>query len=227
MVPNPLKLPEQVLGRAVLEGVERAVDARWEQDRARAATVAGRTTEERVDEVRRSFQRELAAVGAASGGVAALPGAGTGTALAVVAADVGWYTMRLADLIMTIAALHGHDEAHVEERRAWVLSVLAFGGAAAAGLDEAAREVGRGLGTRKLGAVSASTLHLVNRKLTSSLLRHYGARRGASVLGKLLPFGIGAAIGAGGNAWGVQVVAKHADAFFRDLDREPGLPPAR
>lgn len=104
MVPNPLKLPEQVLGRAVLEGVERAVDARWEQDRERAATVAGRTTEERVEEVRRSFQRELAAVGAASGGVAALPGAGTGTALAVVAADVGWYTMRLADLIMTIAA---------------------------------------------------------------------------------------------------------------------------
>lgn len=218
MAPNVLRIPEKAIGRAVLEGVERAVDARWDQALARAAASEGLPHEQRLDDVRRTFQRELAALGAASGGLAALPGAGTGTALAAAAADIGWYTMRLADLIMTVAAVHGHREAEVEERRAWVLSVLAFGSGAAVGLERAAREVGRNLGTRQLGLVSASTLRVLNRSLSGRLLRRYGTRRGAAAFGKLLPFGIGAAIGASGNAWGVSVVVRHADRFFRDLD---------
>lgn len=214
-----LRIPEKVVGKAVLAGVERAVDARWDLAVSRAAESAGQSVDERIDELRGSFQRELAAVGAASGGIAALPGAGTGAALATAAADIGWYTMRLADLVMTVAVIHGHEQATVEERRAWVLAVLAFGSGAAAGLDVAAREVGKGLGTRQIGSVSGTTLRMINRRLSTRLLRRYGLRRGAATFGKLLPFGVGAAIGAGGNAWGVGAVADNADSFFR------GLPP--
>ncbi len=217
MVLGMLRLPEKVIGRAVIEGVERAVDARWDQALSRAEETAGRPVDERVEDVRQSFRIELAAVGAASGGIAALPGAGTATAVATAAADIGWYTMRLADLIMTVAVIHGHEQATVEERRAWVLSVLAFGSGAAAGLDKVAREVGKGLGSRQIGAVSGGTLRLINQHLGARLLRRYGTRRGAATLGKLLPFGVGAAIGAAGNAFGVGAVADHADEFFRDL----------
>ena len=212
-----LRLPQRAIGRAVLEGIDRAVDTRWDRAGERAAETAGRPTAERLDELRVAFRRELTALGAVSGGIAALPAAGTGTALATAGADIGWYTMRLADLIMTIAVIHGHDDATVDERRAWVLAVLAFGGGAAAGLEEAARHVGGSLGKRRLGAVSGATLRSLNRRLTTGLLSRYGSRRGAMVLGSLLPFGIGAAIGAGGNAYGVDAVARNADRFFEDL----------
>jgi hypothetical protein len=217
MVLGVVRMPEKIVGRAVLEGVERAVDARWDHACRRAAETAGRPHEARIEEVLGSFQRELAAVGAASGGIAALPGAGTGTALAVAGADIGWYTMRLADLIMTVAAIHGHQQPTVEERRAWVLAVLTFGHDATAGLDRVAREVGKGLGSRTIGSVSGASLAVVNRNLTARLVRRYGTRRGAAVLGKLLPFGLGAAIGGIGNAAGVRAVTRHADQFFRDL----------
>lgn len=205
------------MGRAVLEGVDRAVEARWDLARQRAVETAGRPTAERVEELRRAFRRELSTVGAVSGGIAALPAAGTGTALATAGADIVWYTMRLADLIMTMAVLHGQEDATVDERRAWVLSVLAFGSGASAGLTEAARQVGGDLGRRRLGAVSGATLRTLNRRLSTRLVRRYGSRRGAATLGSLLPFGIGAAIGAGGNAYGVNAVARHADRFFREL----------
>lgn len=212
-----IPVPDQVVGRAVRSGVDRAVTTRWDAAVRRAAETDG-PVEDRVEVVRDSFTRELAMVGAASGGVAALPGAGTATAIATVSADIGWYSMRLADLIMTIAAIHGHERAELEERRTWVLSVLAFGDAAASGIDRAATDAGATLATRQLGGVSAATLRMVNRKLTARLVTRFGARRGAATLGRLLPFGIGAAIGAGGNSFGVHAVSRHADRFFRGLD---------
>ncbi len=217
MVLGVLRLPEKVVGRAVLEGVERAVDARWDLAVRRAAQTARRPHAHRIDELESAFLRELAAVGAASGGVAALPGAGTGTALAVAGADIGWYTMRLADLILTVAAVHGHQEPTVQERRAWVLSVLTFGSNAAGSLDQVAREVGKGLGARSIGSLSGANLTVVNRNLTTRLIRRYGIRRGAAAFGKLLPFGIGAVIGGVGNAAGVRAVARDADQFFGAL----------
>ncbi|HEX2575003.1 MAG TPA: EcsC family protein [Aquihabitans sp.] len=219
MVLRLLRLPEKVVGRAVLEGVERAVDSRWHLAQKRAAQTTGRPVPERIEEVRWTFLRELTALGAASGGVAALPGAGTGTALATSAADIGWYTMRLADLVMTVAVIHGHHDATVDERRAWVLAVLAFGSGASAGLEKAAREVGRNLGHRQIGSVSGTTLRAINKRLGATVARRYGSRRGLATFGKLMPFGLGAAIGAGGNAYGVNAATKHADHFFGDLDR--------
>jgi hypothetical protein len=211
-----IPVPQQVVGRAALAGVDRAVATRWDAAVSRAAETVG-PVEDRVDAVRVSFTKELAAVGAASGGVAALPGAGTAAALATISADIGWYSMRLADLVMTIAAIHGHERATLEERRTWVLSVLAYGDAAPSGIHQAAADVGTTLGTRQLGGLSTATLAMVNRKLTARLLTRFGARRGAATLGRLLPFGIGAAIGAGGNTFGVHTVSRHADRFFRGL----------
>lgn len=214
MAPDILRLPRQAIGRSALEGIDRAVASRWDRAIQRADETSGPSRDERLEEVRLELRRELTALGAVSGGIAAVPGAGTGTALVTVGADIGWYTMRLADLILTMAVIHGHDEATVQERRAWVLSVLAFGGGATAGFTEATRQVRGGLGQRQLGSVSAATLRSLNRRLTTSLLRRYGARRGAVVLGSLMPFGVGAAIGAGGNAYSVDAAARHADRFF-------------
>ena len=211
------------LGSVLLEAVDRAANTRWDAAVRRAAAAPGATVEERVAAVTRTFARELAVAGAATGGAAAVPGVGTATAMAATAADLGWFTLRIADLVLTIASLHGHQRAAVEERRAWILSVLAFGEGSAVGFARMAGEVGQDLGGKAVGRIPAGALRVINRKLSRSVLTRFGTRRGAITLGRVLPFGIGAAVGGSANYMSVQAIGRHADSFFRSLPYE--LPP--
>ena len=212
------------LGLVLLEAVDRAATTRWDAAVRRANGAPGATVEERAAAVTRTFARELAVAGAATGGAAAVPGVGTATAMAATAADLGWFTLRIADLILTIAALHGHQRATVEERRAWILSVLAFGEGSAAGFARMAGEVGHDLGRKAVGRIPAGALRAINRRLARSVLTRFGTRRGVLTLGRILPFGIGAAVGGSANYTSVQAIGRHADNFFRSLPHE--LPPA-
>lgn len=215
----PKRLPFDGIGDSVLTAVDKAVEQRWEAAVARAGALPAGSVEERVEQATAAFVRELTLIGAASGGAAAVPGAGTATALATTAADLGWFTLRISDLILTIAAVHGHEGASVEERRSWILSVLAFGDEAAPGLLGLMAEIGPGLRSRTAGGggLSAATLVAVNRRLARSVATRYGTRRGAAALGRLLPFGIGAAVGGSTNYFGARAVARHAHELFRTL----------
>ncbi|HEX2192352.1 MAG TPA: EcsC family protein [Acidimicrobiales bacterium] len=217
----PARFGLESVGSVLLEAVDRAAETRWDAARRRAGAAAGVTVEERAQAVTRAFSRELAVAGAATGGAAAVPGVGTATAMAATAADLGWFTLRIADLILTIAALHGHDRATVEERRAWILSVLAFGEGSAAGFARMAGEVGQDLGRKAVSRIPAGALRAINRKLGRSLVTRFGARRGAISLGRVLPFGIGAAVGGSANYMSVQAIGRHADSFFRSLPYNP------
>ncbi len=201
----------------ILDAIDGAIDTGYGNAQQRAAKVAGATVEERVEALSRAFARELGTIGAASGGVAAVPGVGTAAGLATSAADFAWFTGRAAELILTIAALHGHDSATVDERRAWILSVLLFGDGAAAGFGRLASEVGKGLGKKGTARVPMSLLRTVNGKMGRTIVTKYGTKRGVVALGRVLPFGIGMAIGGTANYVTVRVLARHADSFFRDL----------
>ena len=203
-------------GKLVLVAVDKAVEARWEPARRNAAATTG-TTAERVAQLRRTFARELATVGAVTGGIAAVPAAGTGTALATGVAEISWFTARSADLILAIAAVHGHTEPSVEERRLWLLSVLAFGDKAATMVTRLAGEMGKGLGKKATAGISKETLQSINRAIGRTILTKYGTKRGVIALGTALPFGIGAAIGGGANYALTRGIARHADSFFRAL----------
>lgn len=230
------RLPGPVLdlfGPAVLQAVDRAVEHRWQRALDTAAAADGDTVDRRVRSIGRRFRRELTAVGAATGAVAATPGLGTGAAASALVADVGWLALRATDLIMAIGAANGHTEATVEERRAWVLSVLAFGESAAdefAGLvqavdielvpdgDQLREGLGRAAGLASGDALTVDTLRRVNASLANQVAVRYGSRRGAVALGKLLPFGIGAAWG-GASTWGlIRTVGRHAERFFDAID---------
>ena len=213
------------LGSVLLEAVDRAATTRWDAAVRRAASASGATIEVKVAAVTRTFARELAVAGAATGGAAAVPGVGTAAAMAATAADMGWFTLRIADLVLTIAALHGHQRATVEERRAWILSVLAFGEGSAAGFSRMTGEMGQDLSRKALGRIPPGVLRAINRKLGRSVLTRFGARRGVVTLGRVLPFGIGAAVGGSANYMSVQAIGRHADNFFRSLPYEP-TPPA-
>jgi hypothetical protein len=206
--------PDEIT-RTVLEAVHNAAETRWAPAQRRATDLFGVTHEQKLIAVRKHFQREMVGVGTATGAVGALPGAGTATALAAGAADIGWITVRNADLIFTIAALHGHTEADVEERTAWVLAVLVFGDAAAASYEQLARELGK----KAASVATSATMKKMNRAMAKKVFRSYGTKKGVLALGKALPFGVGAVFGGTTSYRGLKALIKDADSFFRQIPR--------
>jgi hypothetical protein len=83
-------------------------------------------------------------------------------------------------------------------RRALVLTVLLGEGGPIA-IDGATRESGRWGGALARSS-SKDKLAGINARLTHLLVTRFGARQGALLLGRALPLGIGAGIGAAGNA---------------------------
>ena len=213
---NVLPEPARKAGDVVLQAVDKAVEKRWHHAVLVATTATG-AVDDRAAQVTRTYAREMAAVGAAAGAAATVPGTGAVALIGTAAVELGWFAARTGDLILAVAAVHGHTSASVEERRAWVLSVLAFGDAAPAGFAKVAGEVGKGLGRRATDRIPAETLRAVNRALGRTIVTKYGTKRGAVALGRALPFGIGAAIGGTANYAFARAVARQATLFFRDL----------
>lgn len=201
---------------SVLAAIDEVSEQRWEAARERAAAVPGEIRPEKIAALTRSFSRELGAAGAAAGAAAAAPGVGTVATIAATTAELGWFTTRAGDLILTIAALHGRPDPTVDERRAWVLAVLIYGSSAR---DELARTVNQAsTGLDPVGRrLPLSTLQAANRLMSRALVRRYGARRGAVALGRVLPAGLGALIGGSANYAAIRSLARNSDEFFSRL----------
>ncbi|MEL7156809.1 MAG: EcsC family protein [Actinomycetota bacterium] len=233
------RLPAPVLdavGKGILKAVDVAVEQRWEQALARAEAAEGDTIEERSKSVTKAFSRELTGLGAATGAAAAVPGLGTASAVSILTAEVGWFAFRATDLIMTLGALYGHTDATPEERRAWVLSVLAFGEQAAEEFSELLAGISTDVAVRsgKVGAVMAGmlqgdvatvdVLRRINTTLAAHVASRYGSRKGIAFLGKLLPFGVGAVFGGGAN-WALSRGLTHQSRKFFDHYHLVVVPP--
>ncbi len=216
--------PLEPLKKTLTKAIDSAVLMRWEPAKARAACARGSTVEEQVADVRRMFARELATVGAVTGGVAAVPGLGTAVAAGTLAGELGWINLRMVDLLLTIAVLHGHGEASVKERRGWLTAVLLAGTGSAQQVDRLASEVGKGLGKKATRKVPVESLRAINHFLGRTVIVKNGVVQGAVRLGTVLPLGIGACIGAGGNYLTVTAMARHANRYFGLLSGNEGAP---
>jgi len=207
----------EALATTLLAGVETAATSRWEAAVERAAALPGDVRPEKIRALSTMFAKELGAVGAAAGMAVATPLVGTGTTLMVATVELSWFTARAGDLILTIAALHGHPTPTVDERRAWVLAVLIFGGSARQSMTGVANRMGAGLSDASPTPLSMATLRATNRAMSHFVLRRYGARRGAIALCTALPLGIGAVVGSSANVVAIRNLAVQADSFFSRL----------
>jgi hypothetical protein len=190
---------------------------RWDAAKARAAELPDGVRPERVDALTKTFARELGAAGAAAGAAAAAPTVGTAATMAATVSELAWFTGRAGDLVLTIAALHGRDDPSVDERRAWVLAVLIYGSSARDGFSRAVNEATIGMNVVADGRIPVATIQMANRIMARSFVRSYGKRRGLAALGRLIPIGIGAAVGGTTNYLAVRALARHADQFFARL----------
>jgi hypothetical protein len=155
-----------------------------------------------ADVVRQLERRYVAAVvgiGAASGGAAALPGVGTATALASGAAEITAFVSATGLYVLALSELHSVPVSDPQLRRALVLGVLvgssgtrAITGAAGGRDGRWAEVINRPDNRGKIAGINSRLAHL--------LVTRFGARQGALLVGRALPLGVGAGVGAAGNA---------------------------
>lgn len=201
----------------ILDAVDEVSSNRWDAATRRAASLPGDIRPEKIAALTGSFSRELGAAGASVGAAAVAPAVGTAATMLATTAELGWFTVRSGDLILTIAATHGRPEPTVDERRAWVLAVLIYGSSARDGISRAINQASSGVAPHVDRRIPLATLQMANRVMSRSLLRRYGSRRAAIAVGRALPIGIGALIGGSANYAAVRTLARNADQFFARL----------
>lgn len=172
-------------------------------------------------------RRYLSAVttgGAAVGATAVVPGIGTATTLALSGVETAGFLEATALYAQSLAELHGIPVDDPDRARALVLTLML----GKEGVDLIAHLAGQARGHS--GPIDKYWGNLITKampraaigpavdRLKTAFVRHFATRGGASILGKALPFGIGAVVGGAGNAvLGRRVIVGSRQAF--------GMPP--
>lgn len=161
----------------------------------------------------RRYLSAVTAIGAASGGVAAVPGAGTGASVASAALEISAFTEASALFALAMAEVYGLRIDDADVRRALVLAVM-LGDAGVQAAELAAANAGSQWGHVLSHRAPEEAIRRVNQVLGRHFVARFRSKQGALVLGRALPLGIGAGIGAAGNvALGRGVVAAARKMF--------------
>lgn len=152
-----------------------------------------------VAQLEKHYLSAVSTLGAAAGGVAAVPGVGTSAAVALSVAEVGTFLEATAVFALAVAEVHEVPLADLDRRRTLILAVV-LGNSGARVVEKAAGRTGAHWGRMLVSNIPMDKIRAVNRVLGRYFVTKYGAKQGILVLGRALPFGIGAVLGAGGNA---------------------------
>lgn len=158
----------------------------------------GASPAEVVDALEKQFIAAVTTMGAGAGAAAAAPGVTTGPALLINLAEVGSFLEAGVLFTFAIAEVHGVHVEELERRRTLVMTVL-MGSKASGFVEGMAGRTGRYWARELVSAIPMSTINRINKVLGPRFITKYGTRQGVLVLGRELPFGIGAVIGGGGN----------------------------
>lgn len=166
----------------------------------------GADTAELVELAASRFRREAGLSSGAVGASAALPSVGTAAAATLTVGQSAVFVASAVTYVLTVAELHGLRVVDTERRRALVLSALLG--------REGAEAVQGQLGltslfwaAQMLAQMPLPTVRSINSQLAKRVAKRTATKGGALALGRLVPFGIGAAIGwTGGRALANHVI---------------------
>lgn len=161
-------------------------------------------------------KRYLLAVGASGGAVgatASLPVVGTGAALALTAGQLGAFLAASATLALAVADVHGIASEDRVRRRALLLTSL-LGEKGPRLLEEQLGLSSVTWGRALMLRMPVATVRTVDRVVRKRVVAATAGRTSSVLLGRLLPFGLGALIGyQGARMMGGSMVAGVREAF--------------
>lgn len=197
-------------------GIQHSAVAGYVQRLRRARPDA--TPADVIATLEKQYLAAVTGAGAVVGGAAAVPGAGTGIAVALSAGETAVFLETTALFTLALAEVHAVRADDVERRRTLVLTVV-LGDGGTMLVEKASGRTGEHWGKLLTDLIPMSSISAINKALCHWFVTQYPRNRGVVVVGKILPFGIGAGIGAVGNhAFGRMVVNASRRAF--------GPPPA-
>jgi hypothetical protein len=178
-----------------------------------------------IASLERQYLSTVSAIGGVSGAAAAAPAVGRSAELLVNVVEVGAFIEASALFCLAVAEVHGVQIDDLERRRTLVMGVL-MGTGGSQFVEKAAGRTGPHWAKALVKAVPMAKIDAVNDVLGRWFSTKYGDNRGIIVLGRDLPYGIGAAIGAGGNAvLGLMTVRGARRAFGPAPQDWPSKPP--
>lgn len=192
----------------------------------------GATPHELIVILERRYLVAVTTGGAAVGATAVIPGVGTGVTLALSGVETAGFLEATALFAQSVSEVHNIAVEDPDRARALVMTMM-LGREGSDLVRQLAGQVSGGgtpltayWGELVTTSMPRAVLGPLTDRLKSVFIRQFAAKGGASLLGKAVPFGIGAVIGGVGNRiLGRKVVASsrlafgHAPLIFRqELD---------
>ncbi|WP_367651708.1 hypothetical protein [Curtobacterium sp. MCPF17_052] len=195
--------------------------------RTSPASVAGTRTRppaQVIEILERQYLTAVTSGGAAVGASAVIPGVGMIASLGLSGAETVGFLEASALFAQSVTEVHGITVEDPERARALVMAMM-LGAPGSQLVKQLAGQAGGGQGrTAFWGELVTSSLPKqavsgIGGRLRASFVKRFLTRQGTSILGRAIPFGIGAVVGGLGNhALGRKVVQSSRSAF--------GPPPA-
>ncbi|QLY32861.1 hypothetical protein [Nocardia huaxiensis] len=164
-----------------------------------------------ITRIEKLYLNTVTGSGTAVGAAAAVPGVGTIASVAAMSAETAFFLEASALYTLAVAAVHGVAPEDKERRRALVLAVVL----GESGMEIVQKSVGSSaknwgnLMANKIPGISS-----MNDSLLKRFLVQFVTKRAALMVGKVIPAGIGAAIGGFGNrALGHKLIDNSRRAF--------------
>ena len=178
------------------------------------------TPEEVIRILERHYLSAVTSGGAAVGASAAVPGIGTAASLALSGAETAGFLEASALFAQSVTEVHGITVVEPERARSLVMALM-LGGTGRDLVKQFAGQMGRGGITRTAYWGELVTNNLpkammgqLTDRLKKKFLHSFLTRQSGSVLGRLVPFGVGAVIGGSGNhLLGRRVINSAREAF--------------
>ncbi|GHG43554.1 hypothetical protein GCM10012320_07970 [Sinomonas cellulolyticus] len=177
----------------------------------------------------RDYLRAVGGTGAAVGGTAAVPGVGTLTSLGLSAAATVGFLEATALYAASIAELHGVHLEDPERARTTVMALMLGEEGTALLSALSGQALGKGAhpsqtwGTALNRSASSSAVRAIRGTVQKRFLRWLIRKQGGALVGRALPFGVGAVVGGAGNlAMGRAVIKATHEAFGPVPDVVPG-----
>ena len=193
---------ERALDKAIAIPASRIEErvARMRRDRP------GADTAELVEMAGSRFRRDAGLSSGAVGASAAIPAIGTGAAAALTVGQSAAFMASAVTYVLTVAEIQGVHVVDADRRRALVLSAL-LGKEGSEAVQGQLRLSSMFWAAQVLMQMPLPSVKSINARLIKRVAKRSAAKGGALALGRLLPFGIGAAIGwSGGRALANQVI---------------------
>lgn len=224
MAKDIIKIDPQDLPSPVANGFDRVMSVQRPVVLAHLRSIRSRNPEASPARVIQILERRyLAAVttgGAAVGASAAIPAVGTAASLALSGVETAGFLEASALFAQSVTEIHGIAVDEPERARTLVMALML--GTAGQDLIRqfAGQASGRGAGRSAYwGELVTSSLPnaafgQISSRIRNAFLKRFALTQGTSVVGRLIPFGIGAVVGGTGNhLLGRKIISSSHEAF--------------